>query len=375
MQPSHNPYRPPTADISRVETNALDRIALHGDVTFEDLVALIEVPWIMRVFQGVCVLAIGFFAVLVVAGVWMGRDDPQVILAVLGMFLAMSSALAAVNWLLSSRSRAKRLVKKSPGLVGPIHGYLDAYGLTCDGHAEVPDYQISWAAFGKVAVRERGIRLAWTREEACTIAIPHNCIDGYSREAVSAWVKRIRSQAVEPSTCRAIVDWATMPKGAVGFQSVVPTKPPLTHEERRRIMYYNGLQVFGYAVCVLLFFWSVDIFAIVLIALFPIAVGVIGQSEYARAAPQPYRMLMRGWITEDGVCGFLPGSHWQVFWNEAKRVRLQDETITAEFGDGSGVTIHREDLISNSLDSSEWPRLKSWVAHLAAAELEAYPTS
>ncbi len=341
-----NPYQPPTAvDPSTTDLTCPDRIEIHGHVEAEDLRKLIGTPWLFRVFQVVCFVALALFSMAPIAAVSMPNRKWTAVLLLVGVVLVLAAFLYAVAWYLSPRGRSRRMLKRNPGIIGPIDGWLDAFGLTSHSDANNEFHQLSWATFKDVAVTRDGIRLAWNAPEPFTIAIPSSCIDGYSSILIKEWVHTFRSNATEPAIGRMLMNRDAMPRDGIWFECVIPAKPPLTVAEHRRIKIYTAIQTIAYLAFFGLYlagglntFW----FFTLLVA--PMFITIAARVDYARAAPAAYQYGMWGWITADEIVGHLPGQIWNARWVEATKFDLTIDHLHAEFADGSGVRLTRSDI-------------------------------
>ncbi|MGB7325723.1 MAG: hypothetical protein WBD31_12685 [Rubripirellula sp.] len=286
----------------------------------------------------------------------------------------MALILYAVVWFLGSRGRAKRMVKRNPGIIGPIDAWIDRFGLTYHSETYNEYHQISWETFTDVAVTSDGIRLAWGGADPFTVAIPASTIDGYSAPTIKPWVDTFRREAIEPAIARVLMQdnsakRESVPSDGIWFQCLIPSKLPLTPAESRRIKIYGAVQTVMYSAC---FIWyligNLPSFGFWFLIITPTFVAIAARRDYARAAASAYQTEMWGWVTESGVVGHVPGQVWEERWENANSLRVDDDRIRAEFPDGSGVHLTPVDV------DGDWTRATDLVRRRTVGKDPAEPS-
>ncbi|TWU51890.1 hypothetical protein [Rubripirellula reticaptiva] len=366
-----NPYQPPTRTETSIDDGQRpDRILIHGDVQTADLIRLLGTPWLLRVLQVVCVVAVAFFSLMPLVAIVMRNNDAALIASLIGMVVFMALILYTVVWFLGPRGRAKRMLKRHPGIVGPIDGWIDKYGLTYHSEAYHEHHQISWDTFTDVAVTNDGLRLAWSGADPFTAAIPASAIDGFSARTIKPWVNAYRNQATEPAIARVLVQRDSMPSDGIWFQCLIPSKLPLTAAESRRIKIYGAVQTVMYLSC---FVWyllgNLPSFGFWFLVITPTFVAIAARRDYARAATSAYQTEMWGWITGSGVVGHVPGQVWEQRWENASVLQVDAHLLRAEFPEGSGVH-----LTPNDVDG-DWTKVTELVRDLKTSNDPSEPSS
>ncbi|MCM2375065.1 hypothetical protein [Aporhodopirellula aestuarii] len=355
MTDAPNPYQPPTSIDESAGTGSEGTIELHGHVSFDDLVALIGTPWLFRVLQIVSLLGGILTGVLPLIFAAAHFNDAAKALPMLGFGIAIIGTLTLVNWWFSRKQRARRLAKQPPGIIGPVDGRINDFGLVYRSDAGERDYQISWAAFTDVGVTPKGIRLGWHNGVPTTIVIPTACIENCPIDALHNRLARYRKNATEPAIVEVVPEWDQTPEGAIRFQSFVPLKPPLTQAESRRMKILNWVTLASWAVAInLLWFFGFPT-ALAFIAASQGLIYWVFKNDFLRAAPDPYIFRMWGWITPESIHGYLPGTNWIAHLKDAVRREVIDDTIQVEFPDGSGVALASTNLYS--ADGERWPEV------------------
>ncbi|MGB7325722.1 MAG: hypothetical protein WBD31_12680 [Rubripirellula sp.] len=106
-----NPYQPPpSTQTSANDAQRPERILIHGDVQFADLVRLLGTPWLFRVLQVVCVIAVAFFSLMPLAAIVMRNQDPKLIASLIGLVVLMALILYAVVWFLLKHRLLGKLI-------------------------------------------------------------------------------------------------------------------------------------------------------------------------------------------------------------------------------------------------------------------------
>ncbi len=184
-----NPYQPPGQPTDATEP-LRDVIPLAGNVSIDDAASLMRVPRIKYVLR---VLAIAVLAPMLILSVGMLIVDPSewiTGIAMIAFVLGFAGLILVIERLLSVQYRAQRLIKKHPGLIGPLQGRLDEFGITFLSENTNQYQQISWSAFPDVTVTSAGIRLDWRSADDAFLAIPASCIDRFDESRVA---QRLRS--------------------------------------------------------------------------------------------------------------------------------------------------------------------------------------
>lgn len=355
MADATNPYQPPSFIDQTADTGNEETIELNGHVSFDDLVALIGTQLIIRILQIASVIGALSAGVLPIVFGVANLNKTTEALGMLGLGVVTLATLTLVNWWCSGKQRGRRLTKTHPGIIGPLNGRLDEFGLTYRSDSGERDYQISWATFSDVAVTPKGIRLGWSKGVPTTIAIPAMCIINCPADAIASKVRRYRKNATEPAIAEVVPDWDEAPTHAIRYQSFVPVKPPLSPREDRRVKIYNRIVTASWANSVgLWWFYGIEV-AIAFMA------GTQGlaywffRHEIHRSQPDAYVFRMWGWITSDAIHGYLPGQTWQRSLHDATRREFVNGTVQVEFPDGSGIAFSPENL--HPADAERWPEL------------------
>lgn len=353
-----NPYRSPTDLVNLVAESTLtaesdmSRIDLSGVVLLEDVVNLIRTPGIMTVMRVFAAITLLPFLALPIVMMIVDPASANLAVPVLAMVVVLISIFAIADRSLSRSRRAKRLVSKQPGCVGPLRGQLDAFGITFFNESANEFQRISWSAFPEVVVNQYGIRLDWRTEEGAFIAVPARLIESFDVGRMKSAIQTFRRNSNEPPIYESIPYWDLAPVGALRFQNTIPifvqTALPIYFQ-------WTGFLAMVLVVCSVLFFLDFDQ---VVAAILTIAV-IVGVALYelglkSHRASLSYRNW--GWLDLTGCQSHLQGREHRFLWTDAIHTNLSPADLVVELDQDNEFTVRADDLLEG-----DWSTLSGWI--------------
>ena len=361
-----NPYRPPSEKIG--DKRIAHRVELNGDVTAEDLVRMIRVPRIVLVLRILSVIFLAPFLVMPIV-VFFFRSSPAPIelAGVLVFVMFLGGLLFTADRMVSRRPRVKRLIRKHPGLVGPLRGHLDGSGITFYNENARQYQQYSWAAFPEVVVTNDGVRLDWKSADDAFIAIPARCIDGYDAPAIDDTIHRYRSVASDPAVYQVVPDWSQKPDSAIAFHHYVQATQPPTKRELRQVRLYSLIGFLSTAGIVLSLVIEIDAVYIAVLVVIAIVSQVIIYPNYVRMDSARFVVGQWGWLGEEGGQTHVPGTTRRFLWADANRIEVFESRLAASFENDALLVIEPADLSCVPQNDAmgpddRWQRLVACVA-------------
>ena len=314
-------------------------------------------PAVLYLLRVVALVALTPFFIFSLIMLIIDPTEWMMAMPVMAFVLSLGGIVFVADRLLSTRHRAKRLLKRHPGLIGPLTGHLDDFGITYFSENLKQPQQFSWPTFPKVVVDKNGIRLDWKSSDAAFIAIPAASIDEFDELHVRREVERLQQRCSEPAVCQVVPDWSRAPPGALRFQNLVHARPPLSPKQRvlRRIRWaIDWLLAIGIIAAAILDlgFSSIAVLMAASIVVMAIAWRLGLGEESAR-----YMFRQWGWLTEQGGQAHLPGMTAIFNWHDASSLEIDESRLLARFNNDTAILIKPEDL-----QVGDWPTLIAWLS-------------
>ena len=345
-----NPYQPPGG----VRAGALDteQIRISGQVVQKDIELLIRRSVLFQILHFVSAIIVALLGSVLVAALVRPVTARALPVAIIMLVLL---GLGWVNWFFLRRSRARRLVRRFPDLVGPIDGYLDAFGLTFYSADGTQAWQYSWAAFTKITVTDAGVSLSWPNGFDYFIGVPGRIIDGFGANWMRERIAAFESAANGPAVMQVKADWSDVPAEAIRFQNLVLTKAPPERRDKQIAYASNALMyvlMLGMGAA-----WFINLGTTMwLVGLTLVGVGIVQIKYNTKLAPAPFVFRQWGWIAEDHVQTHLPGATSRFDWQQAARIEFSEKHLLASFSDGTSFYAASEDLLDG-----DWSTIQGWL--------------
>lgn len=322
MSDTANPYQPPRPIISGNETGGLeDRIAIDGQVSIDEVTELFPVPWIVRVLQVLTVVVCAPLFVAMAAGMlFFGTPQPGILPLILIEFFLIGVCWFSWHWL-SRRSQTRRLLARQPGMIGPIRGFIDRFGLRFYNEAADQWQQVSWTAFSRVDCTPRGLRLNWLHAAGSFIAIPAAAIDGFENQDLGAVIQQWKADCTQPARFGVVEDWSQRPAGSIAFRQLAGM------QQASALPVYHPVNVVSAVASIGILIWSPGL--IPTVAMLAI---ILAGSSWISGRFHPYYVTLLsvdqwGWITTQGFRMYCPGGEIEGRWDEAEEVVVDEARI------------------------------------------------
>ncbi len=352
--PNENPYRSPAVPEPSPATPVTDRIALNGTVGEDDVMAILPVPWIIRLLQVLVVtVCLPMFLLMFTVYVFRSNGAPdilpiaglQVLLVIIGWF--------AFFWL-GRRRRSRRLLQANAGMLGPLRGYLDEFGLNFYPPSSSELHQFSWTAIQSTIVGKHGVALITGRPTDAFIAIPDTCIEHYGVESIKPLVRRWHRECTAPPIYMTIQNWSQQPEGSVGFRKASLAYPSVAAAPYSSLKWaaFGG----GLALTIMVARATIGLdYAIPLV----IVGSILASRSFAPMTQEPSGLLIGywGWLTEEGECSHSPYGNGDFRWSDATAIEVDDHHFTVTFAPENIFQLEAKDL-----DDGAFETVRGWLS-------------
>lgn len=352
MVSTENPYRSPGPPPS-FSSASTDRILLDGTVGEEDVVAMLPTPWTIRLLQGLAVtVCLPMFLLFCAILISHDKDSPDVIPLLGFQAFMVGAGWFAFGWL-GRRRRTRRLLKANAGMLGPLRGYLDDFGLNWYPPLSTNLHQISWTALRSAAVKNRGIALMHSTATDAFIAIPATCVEDYDAGAMTGLVRGWHRDCAALPIYMTREDWSERPEGSIVFRKAALAYPRVTATPNSLGTYATIVVVLATSFFLVRGFLGTD-YALPLMVL----ASILFSSRFERSPQASSRLLIGywGWLTAEGGRSHSPYGNLDYRWSDATVIEVDDRHFTVTFSPEEVFQLEAKDL-----DEGDFETVRSWL--------------